>query len=712
MKNGKMRVAVVNYLLFTLRSSLFFVILQAEPKQEVSMRCTLLSVFLAASLLATAVPIDSLRSAISRLDGKGKSEAYEQLYHALDKEGMVEPMLECLDEWVAYEEKEGNIENEARARWNKIVVMTNYVADSLLLEEAPIQMTWFMHHNEWEYYYDTWDSKANVYLYRDRIQTALHEARDILDDANSRQNNFGRAVAYQLMGIIYESIGQYEYAIEVFRQCLGQLKDSYRDSEVLTNAYDYLCQTLDQHGDYLEELKMAQEHEECVQDKMSRKESSREAYIGSYVACICNRASAYIGLKRTEEAAREIRRAEKLMEEQAPPLAKYRLLLVKSRLSLMRGNAAQAMAYCNELKRLKIHGGGDIGLLRADILTKMGRTAEAAKLYRGLYLHKDSMFTRDMRMQLDELNTLYQVEELEMKGKLQQSQFIIGICVLLFVCLLIYTISRYRASLKLEKEHQLLMTSNEKLELSYKKLKIANRQAEESLRMKTNFIQQISHEIRTPLNILSGFTQIVTTPNMTLDEDMKKDINAHITENTNRITNLVNKMLALSDVNSRTVIECNDDVPAVQIASQATDESHIAVNPNLQFSMQINPDVENLVLHTNAQEAIQALVMLLDNAQKFLHGKRSDKAKHGHVSLLLRTRGKMVDFVVEDDGIGIPKKDAERIFDEFVQLDEYYDGTGIGLTIARSSARRMKGDVILDTSYTQGARFILSLPAR
>ena len=116
MKNEKMRVAVVNYLLFTLRSSLFFVILQAEPKQEVSMRCTLLSVFLATSLLATAVPIDSLRSAISRLDGKGKSEAYEQLYHALDKEGMVEPMLECLDEWVAYEDKEGNTENEARAR--------------------------------------------------------------------------------------------------------------------------------------------------------------------------------------------------------------------------------------------------------------------------------------------------------------------------------------------------------------------------------------------------------------------------------------------------------------------------------------------------------------------------------------------------------------------------------------------------------------------
>lgn len=675
------------------------------------MKYTLLSVFLVIALTVSAVSIDSLRGSISRVEGKEKSEAYEQLYHALDEEGLVEPMLECLNEWVAHEQKEGNVKNEARVRWNKIVVMTNYVTDSLLLEEAPVQMTWFMHHNEWEYYYDTWDSKANVYLYRERVQTALREAHNILDDANSRRNNFGRAVAYQLMGIIYESIGQYEYAIEVFRQCLGQLKDSYRDSEVLTNAYDYLCQTLDERGDYQEELKITQEHEACVQERIRKHPSSRKAFIGSYVACVCNKASALIGLKCTEEASREIRRAEKLMEEQATPLAKYRILLVKSRLSLVSGDAVQAMAYFNDLKRLDIHAGGEIELLRADILKKMGRTEEAAQLYRGLYLSKDSTFTRDMRIQLDELNTLYKVEELEIKGKLQQSLFVIGICVLLFVGLLIYTISRYRASLKLEKEHQLLVTSNEKLELSYKKLKIANRQAEESLRMKTNFIQQISHEIRTPLNILSGFTQVVTAPNMTLDEDMKKDVNARITENTNRITNLVNKMLALSDVNSRTVIECNDDVPAVQIAAQATDASHIAVNPDLQFEMQIAPEVENLVLHTNAQEATQALVMLLDNAQKFLHDKVAKEVKRGHVSLLLTKRGKMVDFVVEDDGIGIPQKDAERIFDEFVQLDEYYDGTGIGLTIARSIARRMKGDVILDTSYTQGARFILSLPA-
>ena len=65
-------------------------------------------------------------------------------------------------------------------------------------------------------------------------------------------------------------------------------------------------------------------------------------------------------------------------------------------------------------------------------------------------------------------------------------------------------------------------------------------------------------------------------------------------------------------------------------------------------------------------------------------------------------------FIVEDTGIGVPPEEAERIFDEFVQLDEYYDGTGIGLTIARSIARRMGGDIVLDTEYTEGARFVVT----
>jgi signal transduction histidine kinase len=72
----------------------------------------------------------------------------------------------------------------------------------------------------------------------------------------------------------------------------------------------------------------------------------------------------------------------------------------------------------------------------------------------------------------------------------------------------------------------------------------------------------------------------------------------------------------------------------------------------------------------------------------------------------------LVQFIVEDTGMGVPADQAERIFDEFVQLDEYYDGTGIGLTVARSFVRRLGGDVKLDTTYTAGARFVMTLPRK
>jgi signal transduction histidine kinase len=279
--------------------------------------------------------------------------------------------------------------------------------------------------------------------------------------------------------------------------------------------------------------------------------------------------------------------------------------------------------------------------------------------------------------------------------------------------LLLFIFYSHRAAAKLEIEHEKLVDSNERLEQSYKELKVANAKAEESSRMKTNFIQQISHEIRTPLNVLSGFTQVITTPDVTLDNDTKADVSMRITENTRRITELVNKMLAMSDANSRTVIERSDYVPAIQIAAQAADTSRISQNDDIVFDMQIAPEVENIQLRTNLQQAIQALVMLLDNAQKFLHEKHplAKLAKRGTVRLFVQKNSQMIEYVVEDTGIGIAKEEAEHIFDEFVQLNEFYDGTGIGLPVARSIARRMGGEVILDTSYNSGgSRFIFSLP--
>ena len=266
----------------------------------------------------------------------------------------------------------------------------------------------------------------------------------------------------------------------------------------------------------------------------------------------------------------------------------------------------------------------------------------------------------------------------------------------------VYTVIRHRAQRKLEEKN--------------KQLTIANARAEESSKMKTNFIQQISHEIRTPLNILSGFTQILTTPGMELDADTQKDINGKIVENTDRITNLVNKMLELSDANSKAVIERTDDVPAVQVAAQAADASGVTTASHVTFDMKLTAEAEQAMLHTNLQQASRALALLLDNAQKFIKqpGDNSElEEQTGQVTLTVSTANDpaTIVFTVEDTGIGVPAAEAEHIFEEFVQLDEFYDGTGIGLTVARSIARRLGGDIKLDTTCKRGARFVMTLPA-
>ena len=253
-----------------------------------------------------------------------------------------------------------------------------------------------------------------------------------------------------------------------------------------------------------------------------------------------------------------------------------------------------------------------------------------------------------------------------------------------------------------------------RLEKAYYDLERANVRAEESSRMKSDFIQQISHEIRTPLNILSGFTQLLTMPDMKYDKATLDNIKEQITDNTDRITNLVNKMLELSEAKNHSDIECNDEVTAQQIASEAVSASGIDEAGHLTFSIIMSPDVEQVTIHTNLQAAARALSQVLDNARKFTapaealgNNEPADNKQRALLSVNV-VDGK-VQFVVEDTGIGVPAAEAEHIFDEFVQLNEYYDGTGIGLTVARSLARRLGGDIVLDTTYTQGARFVMTL---
>ena len=342
-------------------------------------------------------------------------------------------------------------------------------------------------------------------------------------------------------------------------------------------------------------------------------------------------------------------------------------------------------------------------------MVKTGRKEEALQKAEHIVQMLDSVKAYQHRSDAEELAVIYETEQKEQEIAAQRASLnsqrmqAIVVVVLLLLIFLGVLFEFYR---KLRRAHTLL-------EISYNNLVIANERAEESSKMKTNFIRQISHEIRTPLNILSGFTQIITMPDMKFDEATRTDINHKIVENTDRITGLVNKMLELSDASSQAVIDRTDNVLAVQIAAQATDASEVANAKHLKFDLQVGDAEGAVTITTNEQAATRALTMLLDNARKFTRpaeAKNEKQTEQQQVTLTLKKTESTIEFIVEDTGVGVPLSEAEHVFDEFVQLDEYYEGTGIGLTVARSLARRLGGDVVLDTTYTSGARFIMTLP--
>ncbi len=273
---------------------------------------------------------------------------------------------------------------------------------------------------------------------------------------------------------------------------------------------------------------------------------------------------------------------------------------------------------------------------------------------------------------------------------------------LVILFLIIFSVNRSKQNKRLQKAYNQMAEKNEAL-------KVANARAEESTRMKSAFIKQISHEIRTPLNILSGFTQLLTSSGSNLSEEEKKSVSKSIVENTDRITGLVDKMLELSEVSSHTVIARNDEVSAKEIAHQAVMASLIDEARHLSFDIHFEEGADS-PFKTDLRSASRILELLLDNAMKFTHPAEAFmsqvKMEKKEKAMLTVGKGR---FVIENTGKTIPEADAERIFDEFVQLDEYYDGTGIGLSVARSLARRLGGDIVLDTDYTEGARFIVTI---
>ena len=235
-----------------------------------------------------------------------------------------------------------------------------------------------------------------------------------------------------------------------------------------------------------------------------------------------------------------------------------------------------------------------------------------------------------------------------------------------------------------------------------KELKKAYAQALESDKMKTAFIQNISHEVRTPLNIISGFSQVIADPDLNAGFEERREIAMMTQKNARLITTLIDEMLliSLNDNSEATKKDNTVEVNKLMLHLLQEMKPNISTKTELRYESTLPDDFNFLTNEFQLRIIVNALV---DNAIK--------NTPEGSIILKAdKSSDDLLTLVVEDTGCGIPAKEAEHIFERFVKLDTFKEGIGLGLPLCRMLIEKLGGSIRLDTSYTKGARFVVTLP--
>nr|WP_320948660.1 HAMP domain-containing sensor histidine kinase [Bacteroides intestinalis] len=240
----------------------------------------------------------------------------------------------------------------------------------------------------------------------------------------------------------------------------------------------------------------------------------------------------------------------------------------------------------------------------------------------------------------------------------------------------------------------------DELEESESALREAKDRAEESSRLKSAFLANMSHEIRTPLNAIVGFSDVLASGGISVDEQQGYvDI---IKTNSDLLLRLINDILDVSRLEADRVtftIEKCDVVPLCQQVLASVSQARKSEN---EFIFEC--DRESVDLRTDIQRLQQVIINLLSNADKF--------TRNGKITLKLEVddEKRVATFSVSDTGTGIPLEKQKLVFERFEKLNEYVQGTGLGLSICKLTVEKWGGEIWVDSGYTDGARFVFTHP--
>ena len=226
----------------------------------------------------------------------------------------------------------------------------------------------------------------------------------------------------------------------------------------------------------------------------------------------------------------------------------------------------------------------------------------------------------------------------------------------------------------------------------------ARNKAEESDRLKSAFIANMSHEIRTPLNAIIGFTSVL--PDVTSDEERHELINL-IQENNQKLLRIIDDVMNISKIESgkeqlvMTNFELNDVLRSV------ADNYTSKVQPGVTISTMFASG--SLYVTTDLNRLTEVLNHLMSNATKFT-------SKGSIIIGYDPQSGKRLRIWIQDTGKGIAPEHQERVFERFFKVDEYIPGAGLGLSICRTMAYSMGGDVGVESVLGEGSKFWVEIP--
>ena len=324
---------------------------------------------------------------------------------------------------------------------------------------------------------------------------------------------------------------------------------------------------------------------------------------------------------------------------------------------------------------------------------KKGDNAKALEYYIRNRKYEDSLNNEEnnsriqnLRVDYERQSKQYEINLLENKltnQKLEQTRILIAATFVVMLLLVIWIVTLIRGRRQLKK-------ANDEIAEAYKETKKA-------LEVKTSFMKSMKHEIRTPLNGIMGFSQLLAS--MYSNDEQAQQMTEVIEKQSALLAKIIDDILEIADAD--TLKPHIEDCKLDEMAEEAMAMARQVAAPGVAFAFKT--DSEECVVSTDRRILQKILEKVLDNAAKF--------TTQGQVTVIAsHTADGGLEISVEDTGPGIPADKAEAVFEQFVKLDEFSQGTGMGLTLCRTIIQKLNGRIYVDTSYSDGCRIKIELP--